>query len=195
MTKPSAERRLVDASSTAAGVEGDRAPDRWVPVAVVARAHGVRGELRLRVHNPDSDLLLARPRVALRAADGELRAAKIERARAANGAILAFFEGVGDRDAADALRGREVCVRRSDFPKLDDGEFYVCDVLGAEVVDAGGPIGRVVDWVSYPSVDVLVVERPVGRKLEIPVLEHTIEGVDVVAGVVRVAEGTAEEFS
>ena len=53
--------------------------------------------------------------------------------------------GVDDRDAAEALRGAEVCVRaRRASPPLDEGEFYACDLEGARVVLASGEdVGRV----------------------------------------------------
>jgi 16S rRNA processing protein RimM len=82
------------------------------------RPHGVRGELRLRLFNSDSDLLLALDEVLVRFADGEEQEVSVDGARRANDAILMKLHSVDDRDRADELRGARVCGRRADFPAL-----------------------------------------------------------------------------
>ena len=147
---------------------------RWVPLAEVARPHGVRGELRLRVFNADSDLLLEVESV--RVNDKERI---VDYARRANEAILMKLRGVDDRDVADTLRGATISLKRDQFPALDDGEFYVCDVEGARVVFEGKDVGRVTTIRSYPSVEAMVI-----GELEIPLTDAFIESVDVENGVV-----------
>lgn len=149
-----------------------------MPLAEVARAHGVRGEVRLRVYNQDSDLLLDVPRVRV----GE-RDVEVEDVRRVPGAILMKLGGVDDRDAAAALRGAPVLVRRSDFPALLPGEFYVCDIEGARVVHGGREIGRVARLASYPTVEALVV----GDR-EIPLTDAFVERVDAERGEVVLRE-------
>jgi 16S rRNA processing protein RimM len=159
-----------------------------VALAEVARPHGVRGEVRLKVFNRDSDLLLALACVFVRLPNGEEHDVSVDSARRADAAILMKLHSIDDRDRAEELRGALVCVRREDFPPLEDGEFYVCDVEGAavKVSDRGGAtIGAVSEIRSYPSVDALVVDANDGGKpWEVPLVETFIEKVDVEAGVV-----------
>jgi 16S rRNA processing protein RimM len=169
--------------------------DAWIPLAAVGRPHGVRGELRAHPFNKDSDLLLELDEVLVRFVEGdrngEEHEVSIDGARATNDAILLKLHGVDDRNAADDVRGAELCARRGDFPPAEDGEFYACDVIGAEVVDEGGvAIGRVRGLSSYPSVDVLVVEGERGR-YEVPMVDAYVGEVDVVKGrvVLRTIEG------
>jgi len=136
----------------------------------------VRGELRLRPYNQDSDLLLDVEEVLVRTKAGAERPMVITAARRVPEAILATLDGVRDRDAADQLRGAQVCVRRGDFPPLEDGEFYACDVEGARVVCDGAEVGRVTALRSYPSVDVLVVAG--ARNVEVPLTDAFILRVD-----------------
>lgn len=151
--------------------------DPWIPLAEVARPHGVRGELRLRVYNRDSDLLLDCEEVLLRTADGAERPARLEGARWSDQALLVLLEGTTSRNDAELLRGAVLSVRRSAFPPLEDGEFYACDVEGATVVLEGGEVlGTVRELVSFPSVEALVVEGPRGT-WEIPLLEGFVAAV------------------
>jgi 16S rRNA processing protein RimM len=165
------------------------APEAWVPLAEVARPHGVRGELRLRLYNADSDLLLDLDEVLLRPAEGSEVLLRVEGARRANDAILMKLVSVDDRDRADELRGAAVCARRADFPPLEEGEFYACDVAGARVVVEGGDeLGTVAELRTYPTVDVLVVTATDGgRAWEVPLVDSVVLRVDVEAKLVTVA--------
>ena len=171
-------------------------PDAWVPLAEVARPHGVRGELRLRPYNQDSDLLYELDEVKVRfpPGPGPVRdvVLRVEAARETNDAILMKLQSVDDRDRAIELRGAEICARRSQFPALEPGEFYACDVEGARVVLGSGDVqeelGKVVEMRSYPTVDVLVVAAADGgRPWEVPLVEAVVEQVDVQQGLVRLA--------
>jgi 16S rRNA processing protein RimM len=158
---------------------------RWVAVAEVARPHGIRGELRLKPYNLDSDMLLRRSEVLLRMPDGSERTVSVAAARAVNKAVLVELRGVGDRNAAEALRGAVVCADRDEFPDLEEGEFYACDLEGARVVlPDGSEVGRVRTLRTYPTCDVLEVSRAEGI-LEVPLVDSYVQEVDVAGGVVR----------
>jgi 16S rRNA processing protein RimM len=168
-------------------------PDAWVPLAEVARPHGVRGEVRVRPFNRDSDLLLELDEILVRFPEGDEQEVSVDSARRANDAILMKLHSVDDRDRADELRGAALCVRRRDFPPLEEGEFYACDIEGARVVVQEGegeprPLGRVAELRTYPSVDVLVVEAADGGKpWEVPVVDAFIQSVDARAGLVTLS--------
>ena len=160
--------------------------DRLVAIAEVARPHGVRGELRLKVYNPDTDLLGRGTTVVLRAPDARETQAKLTAVRPIEGALLVRLDGVADRDAAEALRGTQLCVPRSSFPPAEDGEFYACDVEGAraELVD-GSWVGTVLELRNYPTIDVLVVKTHDDKTLEVPLTDDYVAAIDVGAYVVR----------
>lgn len=168
------------------------APEAWVPLAEVARPHGVRGELRLRPFNRDSDLLLEIGEVLVRFPDGDEQEVTVEAARRANDAILISLTSVDDRNRAVELRGAVVCARRSDFPALEPGEFYVCDIEGARVVldlgdgEAPRDVGQVKELRTYPTTDVLVVAAADGE-LEVPLVDAIVRDVDVEAARVTIS--------
>jgi 16S rRNA processing protein RimM len=169
------------------------AADAWVPLAEVLRPHGLRGEVRLRLFNQDSDVLLSQDDVLVRLVEGDEQEVSVDGARRAGDAILLKLHSVDDRDRASELRGALVCVRRGSFPELEQGEFYTCDVIGARVLlrdsDAGlREIGTVRSMQSYPSADTLLVRATDGGKdWEVPLLQSFVEKVDVAEGVVHVA--------
>jgi 16S rRNA processing protein RimM len=164
-----------------------------VVVGVVARSHGLRGEVRLQPLNPGSTLIASQRQLSLRAAapaTQDPRVVRVVRVRADKGAFLAVLEGVETREAADALRGLEVCVPRSAFPETRADEWYVIDLKGLSARGTNGePLGEVVDVVQYPTIDCLCVKSADGVR-EVPMIEPYFLDADVAAGFVTL--GTLE---
>ena len=166
---------------------------RWVPLAEVARPHGVRGELRVKMYNSDSELLPTLPEVMVRKRDGVERTIRLQSVRGADaGYFLAKLEGVDDRDAAESFRGAELCVRREAFPPAEEGEFYACDIVGARLFGPDGELGIVEDLTSYPTADVIVGRLSGGTRCEIPLIDEYIEEIDVGARQVRLTSAALD---
>ncbi len=151
---------------------------RYVPLASIAKPQGVTGELRLKVYNEQTELLVKGQRVRLLYPDGRTDDSTLSGVRRVNKGLLVRLQNVEDRDAAELLRGVEICLRRDAFPPVDDGEFYAVDIEGAvaELAD-GSRIGTVRQLASYPTCDVLVVDAE-GGSLEVPLTEHYVDNVD-----------------
>ncbi len=161
--------------------------DAWVPLAEIARPHGVRGEVRLKLFNTASNVLLEQDEVLVRLGNGEEHEVSVEAARRADDAILMKLYSVDDRDRADELRGAHVCVRRRDFPPLEEGEFYTVDIVGAEVRLGAERLGEVTEIMSYPTLEAIIVRPDDGKGAwEIPLIETYVGKVDPVARVVEV---------
>jgi 16S rRNA processing protein RimM len=157
---------------------------RYVALAEVARPHVVRGELRLQLFNAESDLLLDVDEVLVRLKDGKEHEVSVDQARRADKTILLKLHSVDDRDRADELRGAMICIPRDAFPPLEDGEFYACDVEGAEVRLQNTRIGVVERMEEYPTTYALAVKKDDGAKIEVPLTDAYIEAIDTDARVV-----------
>jgi 16S rRNA processing protein RimM len=132
-------------------------------------------------------MLLEQEEVLVRLPDGEEHEVSVERARRADDAILMKLYSVDDRDRAAELRGAHVCVRRRDFPPPADGEFYAVDIVGAEARLRGERFGEVIEIVSYPTVEAVLVRTADGKgDWEIPLTDAYIGQVNVDAHVVEV---------
>ncbi len=141
------------------------------------------------MYNQDSDLLLHCDEVRVTLPDGKTeRDIAVEKARPADGAILAKLKGVNDRDQALLLQGSKVSIPRDKFPPLEDGEFYVCDIVGTSAQLDGEAFGTVADLRSYPTLDVLVVKTARGT-YEVPLTEAFVERVSADGVALRSIEG------
>jgi 16S rRNA processing protein RimM len=147
--------------------------DDRVEVGYVARAHGVRGELRVATHDPESTSLESAAEVWI---GGERFA--VDRARRVEGATLVRLEGVDDRDRAETLRGRPVEVSREALG-LAEGEVLLADMIGCvAVLRDGSPYGRVVGIdVGDPQSRLVLHDGEVERL--VPIVDEIVVEVDL----------------
>lgn len=145
-----------------------------IDIGVITGAHGLGGDVVVRLFNPASDILVPGTTLALRDAKGSRLGISVRSARSAGKGLCVHLEGIEDRTAAEALRGRIVEIDRAALPTLDDGEFYYRDVIGAPVFLADGtPFGRVAD-IFQAATDILTVHRDDGGELLVPVVEDFV---------------------
>ena len=140
--------------------------ERRIALAAVAGAHGVKGELRLKLFS-DSVKSLSR--------HGILYVGGVERrllsVRDGGNTAVAKVEGIADRSAAEALRGSLIEVDRSALPDLGDGDYYHADLIGLPAVDRDGKlVGTVAAVENYGAGDLLDIERD-GKRSLIPFRE------------------------
>ncbi|HEY4070541.1 MAG TPA: ribosome maturation factor RimM [Sphingomicrobium sp.] len=138
--------------------------ERRIVLAAVAGAHGVKGELRLKLFSDSIDSLSRHEKLYVGGAERSLLAL-----RDGGKTAVARFEGINDRSAAEALRGTLVEIERSALPPLEDGEYYHADLIGLAAVDGdGNVVGTVVAVENYGAGDILEIEAADGKRSLIP---------------------------
>jgi 16S rRNA processing protein RimM len=138
--------------------------DKRVALAAVAGAHGVKGEVRLKLFTDSGASLARHAKVYINGIEHRLLGA-----RDSGKTAIARFEGVADRSAAEALRGSLVEVDRSALPPLEEGEYYHSDLVGLDCVDREGQrVGTVAGVENFGAGDLLEIELANGRKSLIP---------------------------
>lgn len=156
---------------------GIGASDDALQVGQVLRAHGVRGELGVRLHWEQSNSLYEVERVTF-VTQVQTREFVVQSARPAGKGVLLKVAGIDDRDAAEQWRGARISIRRDALPPLASGEYYLADLVGYAVLAPDGAVGTVREVLSYPSVDCVVIETPEGQCFEQPLLPQWLQQVD-----------------
>ena len=145
------------------------AKDKPVTLAAIAGAHGVTGEVRLKLFGERLDTLSAHRAFN----DGSLTL-KTLRDDGKGGAVARFAE-VADRTAAEKLRGTVLTIPRSALPPLGEGEYYHADLLGLPAIsDAGEPLGKVIAVENFGAGDLLEIERPDGKRFMVPMRAEAV---------------------
>ena len=136
-----------------------------VTLAAIIGAHGVAGEVRLKVFADDLSPFT-------RFNDGALTLTSL---RPGNNGAIARFAEIRDRNAAEAMRGTTLTVPRSELPPLAEGEYYHADLIGLPAVTpTGEPLGTVVAVDNFGAGDVIEVERPTGKRFMVPMRPEAV---------------------
>lgn len=178
-------RRVIDATSVT-----EKADD-MVCVGVVTGAHGVRGEVRIKAFTEDPAAVAAYGPVR----DDAGQPLRLTLTGASSDRVLARIKGIGDRTAAEALKGRRLFVPRSALPAVGADEFYHVDLVGlaadlAITEDTGGETRRlgtvraVHDHGGGASLEVVTAD---GGDVLVPFTRAAVPVVDLAAGRVVIA--------
>lgn len=145
--------------------------DKPLTLAAVTGAHGVTGEVRLKLLGEGIDAL--KPHKSFN--EGALTLVKI-RSDNKGGAIARFAEAT-DRTSAEQLRGTALFVSRETLPELAEDEFYFSDLLDLAVVtDTGEAVGRVCAVENFGATDIVEIEKPDGKKFMVPLTRQAVPG-------------------
>lgn len=157
-----------------------------VVIGRVGRAHGIRGDLAVEIRTDEPERrFTAGATVWL----GD-REHTIASSRPHQGRLLVSFSGVGDRTAAERLRGTiiEVDVDPDETPSEPE-EFYDRQLIGLIVLAADGQrAGSVRDVLHLPAHDLLAVATTSGREVLVPFVQALVPHVDLAAGTLTVAD-------
>lgn len=147
-------------------------------VGRVLRAHGVHGAVVVEqlTNQPDrfapgTSLLVGPDLVPMTVRD----------AAPYKGRLLVRLAEVSDRDAAEALRRRDLAIAAEDVGEPPPGEVWAADLEGLPVVSGtpgGDVLGTVVAVLDYPAHDLLVVADPAGRDFMVPLVEEFVDAIE-----------------
>lgn len=159
--------------------------DTRVCVGVVTGAHGLHGLVRVRPFTDVAEDVGAYGPVE--SEDGSRRFVLEVRNRTGKGQVLVKVDGVGDRDAAEALKGEHLYVPRDRLPAPAEDEFYHADLIGLPVVSTdGNTLGTVRALYDFGGGDMLEIDGGSGRLGTVAFTRAAVPDIDLAAGRVTV---------
>jgi 16S rRNA processing protein RimM len=149
-------------------------------VGRIGRAHGIKGEVSVEVRTDEPELRLA-PGAVLATDPAATGPLTIATGRVHSGKLMLRFEGVSDRNGAEALRNTLLIaeVDPAQTPE-DPEEFYDHQLIDLDVVTVDGrEVGRIAEITHLPYQDLLVVRTPDGGEVLIPFVEEIVPEIDL----------------
>ncbi|MCZ4101958.1 ribosome maturation factor RimM [Streptomyces sp. H39-C1] len=149
-------------------------------VGRIGRAHGIKGEVTVEVRTDEPEVRLG-PGAVLATDPATAGPLTIESGKVHSGRLLLRFEGVRDRNGAEALRNVLLIaeVDPAELPE-DPEEFYDHQLVDLDVVTVDGTeVGRILEISHLPGQDLLIVERPDGTEVMIPFVSEIVPEIDL----------------
>ncbi len=163
-------------------------PDGYMAVGQIAGAHGLRGEVKVEPHTDFPERF--RPGLILAMGNGR-QEVEIASSRPHKGLMLVRFVGVNQRSEAENLRGNWLFVSESDAMELDEGIYWIHDLIGLTVQSTSGEqYGTLTEVLSTGANDVYIVRTQApfnkGKDLLIPAIADVVQAVDLDAGLMSI---------
>ena len=158
----------------------------WVELGRLGAPYGIKGWLHIESHTDPKPALLTYRDWTLRFATGERTSRRVAEGRAHGEGLVARIEGVADRDAAAALTGARIEVRRASLPAPKKNEYYQADLVGMKVTTlVGVAVGAVSHFVDSPAGSLMVITGA-GPEYWVPANQRHLRKVDVEARAILV---------
>jgi len=159
-------------------------------VGAIAGAFGVRGDVRLKSFCAQPEAIAAY--APLFTEDGT-RSFTIKLLGSVPNGFSARVGGISTREEAEALKGTRLFADRSKMPPPEDDEFYHVELIGLDVIDAGGTLlGKIAAVLNHGASDILEVRGPnLPETLLLPFTKAVVPTVDIAGGrvIVDLPEG------
>lgn len=159
----------------------------FLVIGEILRPHGIRGELRMRVltDNPDHLPQLKTVHLGNSSNDAKLQEFALNRVRFNKQYALLSLEGCCNRNEAERLRGLTVLISSDQAAPLGQGQYYLFQLIGLQVIADQTVIGRVKDVLQTGANDVYIVDGDEYGEVLIPAHDETILRIDFDAQTIR----------
>ncbi|MCR5468923.1 MAG: ribosome maturation factor RimM [Lachnospiraceae bacterium] len=163
-----------------------RKPDDLFKIGVITSPHGVRGEVNVFPTTDDVTRFNDLKEVLIKKKSG-MESYGIDGVKYHKNMVILKFKGVDDRNTVETWRKYELYVTRENAVKLEEGEYFIADLIGLDVYEESGErLGELYDVLQTAANDVYVVKTDNGEEILIPVIKDCILNVDIDGGRVDV---------
>lgn len=165
--------------------KSERAPRKRYEIGKIAAAHGIRGDMLLLPLTDFPERFFEMESLDVKTAGKPMRTFEIRRIEPyeGKGTFFLHLNGIETREAAEALKGASVTVARDERAELEEGEYWLDDIIGLNVVNTSNEVlGVITEVMPTGSNDVYVIKTPDGSYKAIPATADVVKKIDLSAG-------------
>ncbi len=160
-------------------------------IALVSRPHGVKGGIKLHPLTDNTSRFKGLTEAFLEV-NGTYTPIEITSVSVTPDAVFATFKGVDTREQAEAIRDAYIAVDKAHAVKLPEGQYFIADLIGCEVVDTNDVVyGKLTEVLETGANDVYVVRG--AKNAMVPALKRVLSSVDVAAKRIVLDASVVEE--
>ena len=159
-----------------------------IKIGKIVNAVALRGEVKVYSYSDRKERYEALKEILVEQKKG-FTPYEIQNVRYQKNIVILKLRGVDDRNAAEALKERDIYITEADLPELPDDTFYVRDLMGCTVLDGrtGGKLGVIKEVLQGAAQDVYVITLLSGKETMIPAVAEFVKKVDMAQRIVTVA--------
>lgn len=143
-------------------------------IGKVVNAVGIKGELKVYNYSDSDEIYRITPELYM---DDNLY--QVENVRMQKHMVVLKLKGINDRNAAELAKGSEIFITENDLPELEEGVFYVRDLIGMSVAEENGnKLGTVTDVIQNTGQDLFEIKTNDNKQLLIPKVDEFVKNID-----------------
>ena len=142
----------------------------FVEIGIIVKGHGLKGEIKLKLHSPQSNLILKIDKVYI---DNSIY--KIDYSKRVSTGILVKFKSKNSRNSIENIIGKKVYVDEKVLPNAPVGENYYYELIGSKVLYNNIEIGTLIEILETKANNIYVVEELDGNEILIPKSKNFIK--------------------
>ena len=159
-------------------------------IGVIVKPQGIRGEVKVQPLTDDINRFKKLKEVII-----DQKIYHVLNCVIGGGTVFLALSGISDRNTAETFRGKFLCVTRENAVPLEEGRYFIVDIIGCKVVtDSGNYVGQVTDVFSART-DIFTLKCEDGRIMRFPFLKDLVQKVDVQEKLITVGEKRLNEVS
>jgi 16S rRNA processing protein RimM len=153
--------------------------DNYLRVGVITTTHGIHGEVKVFPTTDDKNRFADLKEVLLDTGK-DLLPLKIEGCKFFKNLVILKFKGIDDINEVEKYKGKDLLITRENAVKLEEGEYFIYDLIDSEVfTDEGGKLGILTEVLTNAANDVYIVKTEDNKEILIPAIKDCILDVDV----------------
>ena len=161
-----------------------------IKIGRIVNAVALRGEVKIYNYSGYRERYEELDRIIIENEEYE-----IEKVRYQQEMVILKLSGIDNRNAAEAMKNKDVYITEEDLEELPDDTFYIRDLIGLEVIDDSGRIGVIKDVLQPSSQDVYVIQTDNNQDIMIPAVKEFVKEVNLEEKYIKVSliEGMLEQ--
>ncbi len=159
-------------------------------IGIIVKPQGIKGEVKIQPLTDDINRFNKLKEVII-----DQKTYKVLKATIGGGVVFLSLSGITDRNTAETMRGKVLHVTRENAVPLEEGRYFIADIIGCVVkTDLGETIGEIID-VTSARTDIFTVKCESGRIMRFPFLKDLVQSVEIGEKLVTVSEKRLREVS
>ncbi len=151
----------------------------YLELGQIVNTRGLRGEVKVNPYTENMERFEELENIIVKT-KAEQKEYKIEKVSYSKNQVILKLKGIDHIDYAEKLRSGMILIKKSDLPPLEEGVYYLADLIGLEVyTEQGELLGKVDDIYNTGANDIYVVKNELGMQKLLPGIDEVIKKVDL----------------
>ena len=152
---------------------------QYLEIGQIVNTFGIKGMVKVKPFSDDITRFDKLEKVYIKQKNVN-KIYEIEEVKYHKNMVLLKLKGIENPEEADLLRNSYLLVDREEEEPLEEGTYYIVDMLGLDVLDdEGNLLGKLEDIFNTGSNDIYVVKDELGKQILLPAIEDVIKNVDM----------------